>query len=118
MTTSLKNNFSLISNLQQVLSSRNDDVEPQRSSSLHHHLHLSDSDSTKFSSSSCSEVNKDGLRTKPVVLVTNAEGIESPGLTFLVQALVLDARLDVCVCAPQLLVLILYLLDYLVLTLA
>ncbi|KAH7519221.1 hypothetical protein FEM48_Zijuj08G0012700 [Ziziphus jujuba var. spinosa] len=110
MTTSLNNNFlppGLISNLQQVLSSRNDDVE-QRSSSLHHH-HLADSTKISSSSSSCStslsswsEGNKDSLSTKPVVLVTNAEGIESPGLTFLVEALVLDASLDVCVCAPQL----------------
>ncbi|XP_015889240.3 uncharacterized protein LOC107424065 [Ziziphus jujuba] len=115
MTTSLNNNFlppGLISNLQQVLSSRNDDVE-QRSSSLHHHHHhhhhLADSTKISSSSSSCStslsswsEGNKDSLSTKPVVLVTNAEGIESPGLTFLVEALVLDASLDVCVCAPQL----------------
>ncbi|KAF3439621.1 hypothetical protein FNV43_RR17899 [Rhamnella rubrinervis] len=110
MTTSVKNNFmppSLISNLQRVLATRNDGAEQQS----HHHV----ADSTKLSSlsapppcaslSSCSDIevgNKDGECVKPIVLVTNAEGIETPGLTFLVEALVLDARLDVCVCTPQL----------------
>ncbi|KAK4375381.1 hypothetical protein RND71_006058 [Anisodus tanguticus] len=39
--------------------------------------------------------------TKPVVLVTNADGIESPGLTYLVDALVRQALYNVYVCAPQ-----------------
>ncbi|KAI4344531.1 hypothetical protein L6164_011746 [Bauhinia variegata] len=34
-------------------------------------------------------------------MVTNGQGIESPGLPFLVEALVQDALLDVPVCAPQ-----------------
>lgn len=38
---------------------------------------------------------------KPVILLTNAEGIESPGLSFLVEALLRDALLDVYVCVPQ-----------------
>lgn len=115
MTTSVKNNFvprSLISNLQQVLAARNDSAEQQS--------HRRIADSTKPPSPSapppcapCSGT-EDGKKkhreecVKPVVLVTNAEGIESPGLTFLVEALVLDARLDVCVCAPQLLVLFIF----------
>ncbi|KAL5572453.1 hypothetical protein UlMin_022050 [Ulmus minor] len=99
MTTSVKNNFlspNLISNLQQVLATRNE-------GSSHNLV-----DSTKnSSSSSCSSLSgsdeglKEGKCAKPVVLVTNADGIESSGLQLLVEALVLDGNLDVCVCAPQ-----------------
>lgn len=39
--------------------------------------------------------------SKPVILVTNGDGIESPGLLSLVHALVRDGRFDVHVCAPQ-----------------
>lgn len=49
--------------------------------------------------SKAKEPNK--ASSKPVVLVTNGEGIDSPGLTFLVEALLRDALLDVHVCAPQ-----------------
>ncbi|BBH08257.1 Survival protein SurE-like phosphatase/nucleotidase, partial [Prunus dulcis] len=100
MTTSAKSNFmpaSLVSNLQQVLALKNDGVQQQRSSNA--------SELNKVSSSCCSS-SEEAIQgkecVKPVVLVTNGEGIESPGLTFLVQALALDDRLDVCVCAPQL----------------
>ncbi|RDX96636.1 surE, partial [Mucuna pruriens] len=80
MGTSVKNNFlnpALVSNLQQALIRRKESVQDQ-----HHNK------ATK----ACS---------KPVVLVTNGEGIDSPGLTFLVEALLRDALLDVHVCAPQ-----------------
>ncbi|XP_014515190.1 uncharacterized protein LOC106773028 [Vigna radiata var. radiata] len=43
----------------------------------------------------------DSSISKPVVLVTNSDGIESPGLTFLVQALVRLGLYDVYVCVPQ-----------------
>lgn len=93
MTTSLKSNFmppSLISNLQQVLALKSDGVasEPNK---------LSSSSSSPFSSLSSEAIKEKECAVKPVVLVTNGEGIESPGLTFLVQALLLDSRLDVCV---------------------
>lgn len=103
MTTSLKSNFmprSLISNLQQVLALKSDGVasEPNKLSSS--------SSSSRFSSLSSEAIKeKEYCAIKPVVLVTNGEGIESPGLTFLVQALLLDSRLDVYVCAPKSLVL-------------
>lgn len=90
---------SLISNLQQVLALKSDGVasEPNK---------LSSSSSSRFSSLSSEAIKeKEYCAIKPVVLVTNGEGIESPGLTFLVQALLLDSRLDVCVCAPKSLVL-------------
>ncbi|GMN53089.1 hypothetical protein TIFTF001_022244 [Ficus carica] len=96
MTTSVKTNFlppSLISNLQQVLSTRNDAPE-QRS-------HNAGTNSGKTPSSPLSESQKNGDRQKPVVLVTNAGGSDSTGLALLVEALRLDSRLDVCVCAPR-----------------
>ncbi|CAL9145054.1 unnamed protein product [Musa hybrid cultivar] len=46
------------------------------------------------------ETAADGSR-KPVVLVTNADGIGSHGLTFLVEALVREEQCDVHVCAPD-----------------
>jgi 5'-nucleotidase len=88
MATSVGNSFmppTLISNLQQVLIARkNDTVECQS-----HKPTEADESKTE---SDCA---------KPVVLVTNGEGVESPGLTFLVEALVRDGRFDVHVCAPQ-----------------
>ncbi|KAK9281232.1 hypothetical protein L1049_004127 [Liquidambar formosana] len=45
--------------------------------------------------------NSDKDSLKPVVLVTNGDGIESPGLTCLVEALVRDGLCNVHVCAPQ-----------------
>ncbi|KAL4283158.1 hypothetical protein GQ457_16G003460 [Hibiscus cannabinus] len=38
---------------------------------------------------------------KPLLLITNGEGIDSPGLTSLVQALLSDGRFTLHVCAPQ-----------------
>ncbi|KAM5547348.1 hypothetical protein ABKV19_001711 [Rosa sericea] len=101
MTTSLKSSFmppSLISNLQQVLALKSDGAEK--------HASEPNKVSCNSSSSSCcallpSEDTKDKQCPKPVVLVTNGEGIESPGLTFIVQALLLDSHLEVCVCAPK-----------------
>lgn len=40
--------------------------------------------------------------TKPRILVTNGDGIESPGLMYLVEALVREGLYNVYVCAPQL----------------
>ncbi|XVE54058.1 hypothetical protein DITRI_Ditri03aG0052000 [Diplodiscus trichospermus] len=106
MTTSVKNNFlppSLISNLQQVLISRNDTVEPRSTNS-------NSFDSTSQNSSTLSSLSRNAEPiqanaepdcSKPVLLITNGEGIDSPGLTFLVQALVSDGRFSLHVCAPQ-----------------
>ncbi|KAG4387881.1 hypothetical protein GLYMA_09G064600v4 [Glycine max] len=84
MATSVKNNFlnpALVSNLQQALLRRKDSVQEQQ-----HHNRANEP--TKASS-------------KPVVLVTNGDGIDSLGLTLLVEALLCDALLDVHVCAPE-----------------
>lgn len=50
--------------------------------------------------------------SKPVVLVTNGDGIEAPGLTVLVEALVSEREFNVYVCAPESWVLILSIVFY------
>ncbi|KAL8113703.1 uncharacterized protein LOC141668172 [Apium graveolens] len=71
----------LVSNLQQVLSNRKGtETEPQESNV---------------------ETNEDDGSGKPIVFVTNADGIDSPGLRFLVQALLQQGLYNVCVCAPH-----------------
>ena len=101
MTTSaVKNNLlppGLVSNLQQVLLRRNGGEDEQSKKN-------GDDTAEKSSSTSPSDKNepnsdKDDLR--PIVLVTNGDGIESPGLTYLVEALVREGLYNVHVCAPQ-----------------
>ncbi|KAG1346362.1 putative phospholipid-transporting ATPase 4 [Cocos nucifera] len=50
--------------------------------------------------SSAAEESGDGSK-KPVILVTNGDGIGSPGLAALVEALVRGGQCDVHVCAPE-----------------
>lgn len=96
---------SLISNLQQVLISRkNDAVEGQSNKIPEPTEAAPSSSSTTFPCSGTEVSEAENDCAKPVVLVTNGEGIESPGLTFLVEALVRDDRFDVHVCAPESLV--------------
>lgn len=105
MTTSVKNNFfppSLISNLQQVLINRNDEDGggglEQTSTKDNDPI-----EAVVASSSPRSNVHSNGCvdSEKEIVLVTNGEGIDSPGLTSLLEALVRDSRFNVHVCAPQ-----------------
>ncbi|GMP35136.1 hypothetical protein CsSME_00007710 [Camellia sinensis var. sinensis] len=103
MTTSaVKNNNllppGLVSNLQEVLLSRKGGGEDEQSKNANNDAH-DDDESTKPPSST--EPNLDEDHSKPLVLVTNADGIDSPGLTYLVQALVREALYNVHVCAPQ-----------------
>ncbi|XP_047326945.1 5'-nucleotidase SurE [Impatiens glandulifera] len=90
-STAAKKNFmtsGLVSNLEEVLLRRkkNDDESAEVASST-------PADGAEFNS------NEDSI--KPVVLVTNGDGIESPGLTCLVEALVREGLYSVNVCAPQ-----------------
>ncbi|XP_077210641.1 uncharacterized protein LOC143846109 [Tasmannia lanceolata] len=94
MTTSIKNNYlppSLVSNLQQVLISRKGDSEEEHSKS----------EQSEGSNSIETDSVKDSSNSKPIVLLTNGDGIESPGLTILVDALVREGQCNVHVCAPQ-----------------
>ncbi|KAL8189358.1 hypothetical protein R6Q57_028924 [Mikania cordata] len=51
---------------------------------------------------SSSSTTDDYDPSKPVIFVTNSEGIDSPGLTSLVDVLVCEGLYNVSVCAPQL----------------
>ncbi|THF96448.1 hypothetical protein TEA_020635 [Camellia sinensis var. sinensis] len=88
----------LVSNLQEVLLSRKGGGEDEQSKNANNDAD-DDDESTKPPSST--EPNLDEDNSKPLVLVTNADGIDSPGLTYLVQALVREALYNVHVCAPQ-----------------
>ncbi|KAK7329010.1 hypothetical protein VNO77_23154 [Canavalia gladiata] len=84
MATWVKNNMvhaALVSNLQQAVIRRKESVKEQQQNKTHEPIIRASS--------------------KPLILVTNAEGIDSVGLTFLVEALTRDSLFDVHVCAPQ-----------------
>lgn len=90
MTTSssLKIPPSLVSNLQEVFLSKKG---------------TSPEEEEDAPSSTNDESQNDELsNSRPIVLVTNGDGIDSPGLTVLVDALVRDGICNVNVCAPQL----------------
>ncbi|KAH6793226.1 Survival protein SurE-like phosphatase/nucleotidase [Perilla frutescens var. hirtella] len=92
----LKNNFlppGLVSNLQQALSNRKPAGDDDAISSK------ADDDSARPSSSE-GEPGDDNS-SKPIILVTNSDGIESPGLSYLVDALVGEGAYNVHVLAPQ-----------------
>ncbi|ERN15325.1 uncharacterized protein LOC18443609 [Amborella trichopoda] len=90
--TSVKNSYlppTLVSNLQDVLMSRKGGGEG--------------SAAVEGESASMEEEvgESEKLGSKPIVLVTNGDGIGAPGLTSLVEALVLGGRCSVHVCAPE-----------------
>ncbi|KAJ8645004.1 hypothetical protein MRB53_006752 [Persea americana] len=93
--TSIKKSYlppSLVSNLQEVLVSRKgggDGEEPSK-------LEESEVPALSIDGTGSMEEN-----SKPVVLVTNGDGIEAPGLTVLVEALVREREFNVHVCAPE-----------------
>ncbi|GMI77897.1 hypothetical protein like AT1G72880 [Hibiscus trionum] len=92
MTTTRKNLLppGLVNNLQEVLLSRKGGNDGHQKSEAF-------ADSTETSTSASDENDN----SKPVVLVTNGEGIDSLGLVYLVQALVGSGLYNVHVCAPQ-----------------
>ncbi|KAF2285131.1 hypothetical protein GH714_038756 [Hevea brasiliensis] len=108
MTTSVKNNFfppSLISNIQQVLINRSDvDVDAAGVEQTS----AKDNDPIQVVASATSSAERSTVHgnvcedsEKEILLVTNGEGIDSHGLTSLLEALVRDSRFNVHVCAPQ-----------------
>ncbi|KAJ9179347.1 hypothetical protein P3X46_011147 [Hevea brasiliensis] len=95
--TSVKNNFlppGLVSNLQEVLLSRKGEEEGQSNDS-------NDKSPERSTCTSVENTSETEENSKPIVLVTNGDGIESPGLVYLVQALVHEGLYNVHVCAPQ-----------------
>ncbi|XP_057545402.1 uncharacterized protein LOC130824421 [Amaranthus tricolor] len=99
---------SLVANLQQVLTSRkNVEVQSESNTELTHSSEQNQQQQEQESTPGSTvddepvEGNTEDVSSKPVILVTNSEGIESFGLISLVDALVRDGRFDVHVCAPQ-----------------
>ncbi|GAB2291840.1 hypothetical protein Dimus_026091 [Dionaea muscipula] len=84
---------SLVANLQQVLGSRNSTKEGGEEE---------EETASNEASSGSVEVDSEEKESKPAILVTNGDGIESPGLVRLIEGLVKDGRFSVYVCAPQL----------------
>lgn len=81
----------LVSNLQEVLLNRKGDSNSNSNSNNaeQHEQSSENSEPVEFDAS------------KPIVLVTNSDGVESPGLTHLVEALVQQGLYNVHVCVPQ-----------------
>lgn len=111
-STSVKNNNllppGLVSNLQQVLSkkngdnsNKNNDDDNVSNSEAESKESYSVEPAEPSSSTSVSDASEAVDTSKPVVLVTNGDGIDSPGLVFLVEALVREGLYNVHVCAPQ-----------------
>ncbi|THU62514.1 hypothetical protein C4D60_Mb01t05940 [Musa balbisiana] len=105
---SKKNNHlppNLVANLQNVLAGRRagggngDGGEVDSKPAAEEDLRVPSSSSAPAADAAAAAA-ADGSK-KPVVLVTNADGISSPGLTFLVEALVREGQSDVHVCAPD-----------------
>lgn len=99
-STSAKNNFfpaGFVSNLQQVLSKKNDE-EDKEGDQAEDNVESTD----PSASTSASDAAEEAIdASKPIVLVTNGDGIDSPGLVYLVEALVREGLYNVHVTAPQ-----------------
>ncbi|XP_038995059.1 5'-nucleotidase SurE-like [Hibiscus syriacus] len=100
MTTTRKNMLppGLVNNLQEVLLSRKGGNSDNEKNDEQRKKSEAIGDSTETSTSASDENDN----SKPVVLVTNGEGMDSLGLVYLVQALVCSGLYNVHVCAPQL----------------
>uniref|UniRef100_A0A7N2LN97 Survival protein SurE-like phosphatase/nucleotidase domain-containing protein n=1 Tax=Quercus lobata TaxID=97700 RepID=A0A7N2LN97_QUELO len=120
-STSVKNNNllppGLVSNLQQVLSKKNGDNNNNNKNNDDDNVSNSEAESKESdnvepaepsSSTSVSDASEAVDTSKPIVLVTNGDGIDSPGLVFLVEALVREGLYNVHVCAPQSLYFVVY----------
>ncbi|KAI5602749.1 hypothetical protein POPTR_001G196800v4 [Populus trichocarpa] len=104
--TSVKNNNmlppGLVSNLQQVLLSRKGGGGEEEEKKEIDPSNDGNDKSAEPSTSTCVEnTEEDSNNSKPIVLVTNGDGIDSPGLVSLVEALVREGLYNVHVCAPQ-----------------
>ncbi|CAH2066987.1 unnamed protein product [Thlaspi arvense] len=99
-STSAKNNglsAALVSNLQDVLSKRRGGSSEEGVGSVG-----SASEAPSTSDSVDVAAADEGIDdSKPIVLVTNGDGIDSPGLVSLVEALIHQGLYNVHVCAPQ-----------------
>ena len=81
----------LVSNLQDVLSKRKGGSDESEEEPPSTSVAAKEEEEKK-------EIDDD---SRPIVLVTNGDGIDSPGLVSLVEALVSEGLYNVHVCAPQ-----------------
>ncbi|MCH88246.1 5'-nucleotidase surE [Trifolium medium] len=81
----------LVSNLQEALQNRKGTAPKQQEPE--------DSNDTVSTTTEDNPIEFD--ESKPIILLTNSDGVESPGLTHLVEALVLQGLYNVHVCVPQ-----------------
>ncbi|CAA7407741.1 unnamed protein product [Spirodela intermedia] len=96
-STSIRNNNlppSLLANLQNVLSGRNGGGERREEEPK-------PSPEPSSSSADPAESSTVAPESKPIILVTNGDGIEGPGLRPLVDTLVAEGRFEVHVCVPE-----------------
>uniref|UniRef100_A0A0D6R0X8 Survival protein SurE-like phosphatase/nucleotidase domain-containing protein n=1 Tax=Araucaria cunninghamii TaxID=56994 RepID=A0A0D6R0X8_ARACU len=101
--TSVKNRFlppSFVSNLQDVLKNRKMEETPAAGEESAVAAEAPEVEATA-EEKICEEDVKKEEDSRPIVLVTNEDGIEAPGLRCLVEALVGGGRLNVHVCAPE-----------------
>lgn len=88
----------LVTNLEEVLLSKKKKKNKENNEDNNEN---STKESNEEGNESAEPSTSDSDSSKPVVLVTNGDGIESPGLVYLVEALVRDGLYNVHVCAPQ-----------------
>ncbi|XP_076886969.1 uncharacterized protein LOC143536982 [Bidens hawaiensis] len=84
----------LVSNLQDVLKKKGGNNNPPDDNN--------DDNNKKDDEESSASTVEEYDPSKPVIFVTNTEGVESPSLTALVEALVNEGLYNISVCAPQL----------------
>ena len=82
----------LVSNLQEALLNRK--ITPSQQDESNDTVSSTNDDNPNPNSIEFDE-------SKPIILLTNSDGVESPGLTHLVEALVLQNLYNVHVCVPQ-----------------
>lgn len=102
--TSVRNNLmppGLVSNLEQVLLNKKKKCKDNEDDGDDGTSKQSNEEANESTEPSTSDSTENVDSSKPVVLVTNGDGIESPGLVYLVEALVREGLYNVHVCAPQ-----------------
>lgn len=92
---------SFVSNLQNVLKNRKIEKPPEAEEQKHQEGEEEAKIEAPAEEKTCNEDLEKNEDLRPIVLVTNEDGIEAPGLKCLVEALVNGGRVNVHVCAPE-----------------
>ncbi|XP_071717166.1 uncharacterized protein [Rutidosis leptorrhynchoides] len=91
----------LVSNLQDALKKKQQENNHSVQDSDTNNNNKDKDDESTVQSSSIDNSDIEFDPSKPVIFVTNSEGIDSPGLAYLIEALVQQGLYNVSVCAPQ-----------------